>query len=59
MNLDVASLAFGYRNHDVLREISFSIDKGECLAVLGTNGVGKSTLLKCINRILRLKDNNS
>ncbi len=53
MNLDVASLAFGYRNHDVLREISFSIDKGECLAVLGTNGVGKSTLLKCINRILR------
>lgn len=29
------------------------MERGDCLAVLGTNGVGKSTLLKCLNRILK------
>jgi ABC transporter. len=37
----------------VLQDIDFSVEKGDCLAILGTNGVGKSTLLKCINRILK------
>lgn len=52
MSLAVESLSFRYPDHDVLNDISFSVEKGECLAVLGTNGVGKSTLLKCINRII-------
>jgi iron complex transport system ATP-binding protein len=53
MNLQVEGLAFNYPCQDVLKGISFSLEKGECLAILGTNGAGKSTLLKCINKILK------
>lgn len=53
MILSVQGLDFKYSSHKVLSDVSFSLEKGECLAVLGTNGTGKSTLLKCINRILK------
>jgi iron complex transport system ATP-binding protein len=53
LNLVVENLSFQYPSRKVLNEISLSLDKGECLSILGTNGVGKSTLLKCINRILK------
>jgi iron complex transport system ATP-binding protein len=53
MNLIVENLSFCYPSRKVLNDVSMSIEKGECLSILGTNGVGKSTLLKCINRILR------
>jgi len=51
--LTVNELKFMYRNKNVLREIGFSIERGKVVAVLGPNGVGKTTLLKCLNRILR------
>lgn len=51
--LSVQGLSFRYPSHKVLQDISFSVKEGECVAVLGTNGTGKSTLLKCINRILK------
>ena len=51
--LNVNELKFMYRNKDVLKEIGFSIREGEVVAVLGPNGGGKTTLLKCLNRILR------
>lgn len=53
MILSVQGLDFQYPSHKVFSDVSFSLEKGECLAVLGTNGTGKSTLLKCINRILK------
>ncbi len=53
MNLIIENLSFQYPSRKVLSDISLSLNKGECLSILGTNGVGKSTLLKCINRILR------
>lgn len=53
MNLMVEGLCFRYPSRKVLEDVSMSLNKGECLSILGTNGVGKSTLLKCINRILR------
>jgi len=46
-------ISFRYGNRDqVLEDISFALEPGHFLAVLGNNGVGKSTLLKCLNRIL-------
>jgi iron complex transport system ATP-binding protein len=53
MILEVAGLTFRYNSHPVLDGIDFSVAPGEILAVLGPNGVGKTTLLKCINAIHR------
>lgn len=51
--LTVENLSFCYKSRPlVLNEISFSVADGQFLAILGNNGVGKSTLLKCFNRIL-------
>ncbi|SMB79697.1 iron complex transport system ATP-binding protein [Desulfonispora thiosulfatigenes DSM 11270] len=52
MILSVKSLSFRYPSRSVIKDINFSISKGDFLAVLGINGAGKSTLLKCLNRIL-------
>lgn len=53
MILSVEGLAFKYPSRSVIKDINFSISKGDFLAVLGINGAGKSTLLKCINRVLK------
>lgn len=58
MILSVNGLMFKYPSHTVLKDVSFSLEKGECVAVLGTNGAGKSTLLKCMNRILKPQKGN-
>jgi len=50
--LEVKGLCAGYGAGDVIRNITFNVEKGECLCVLGPNGCGKSTLLKSIAGIL-------
>jgi iron complex transport system ATP-binding protein len=59
MILSVDELEFLYRNRKVLHQIAFSIEEGEVVAILGPNGVGKTTLLKCLNKILRPKREQS
>jgi iron complex transport system ATP-binding protein len=51
--LDVIGLEFRYDSRSVLRDVHFALEAGELLAILGPNGVGKTTLLKCINANLR------
>ncbi|NLV27821.1 MAG: ABC transporter ATP-binding protein [Methanomicrobiales archaeon] len=53
MILNVQELNFLYRNHDVLHNVAFEVNHGEIVAILGPNGVGKTTMLKCLNRILK------
>lgn len=48
MSLSVENLTFSYGAHEVLRSISFQVERGEFLSVLGPNGTGKSTLFRCI-----------
>jgi iron complex transport system ATP-binding protein len=50
--LEVESVSFSYSSRLVLRDIRLKIERGEILVILGPNGVGKTTLLKCMNAIL-------
>ena len=49
--LTVDGLGFRHKRYDILKGISFEIDRGEIVSVIGPNAAGKSTLLKCILRI--------
>lgn len=42
-----------YETFTVLKDVSFKVDEGECVGIIGDNGSGKSTLLKIIANILR------
>ncbi|HOD85323.1 MAG TPA: ABC transporter ATP-binding protein [Methanoculleus sp.] len=55
MILNVDGVAFSYRSSPVIRDITFDLRPHQVLAILGPNGVGKTTLLKCMNAILRPK----
>lgn len=52
MSIEVRNLSFSYGSRQVLHDISFSVEKGEFLSILGPNGVGKSTLFRCILGLL-------
>lgn len=49
--IEVRDLSFSYGQKKILDQVSFTLDAGEFMAVLGVNGVGKSTLITCMNRI--------
>ena len=48
MSLTVENMSFSYGKHPVLHELTFTAEAGELLAILGPNGVGKTTLFKCV-----------
>jgi len=52
MSIEVSNLSFKYTNQIVLDRISFKAGDGQLLSVLGPNGVGKSTLFRCILGLL-------
>ncbi|HUL22865.1 MAG TPA: ABC transporter ATP-binding protein [Thermodesulfobacteriota bacterium] len=50
--IEVHSISFRYHEDWVLQEVSFQVEKGEFVAVIGPNGSGKTTLLKILYRLL-------
>ena len=52
MSIEVKNLSFSYGDRPVLQDISFTVEKGEFLSILGPNGVGKSTLFRCVLGLL-------
>jgi len=50
--LRVENLNFSYNSVEILKEIDFSLEKGEFMGIIGPNGSGKSTLLKNIYKTL-------
>ncbi|CAM5219549.1 Branched-chain amino acid transport system ATP-binding protein OS=Castellaniella defragrans OX=75697 GN=HNR28_001878 PE=3 SV=1 [Castellaniella defragrans] len=51
--LELDCVTAGYRDATVIEELSFSLDEGQGMAVLGRNGVGKSTLMKTLIGLTR------
>ncbi|WAM35996.1 ABC transporter ATP-binding protein [Caldicellulosiruptor acetigenus] len=51
--LEVKNLSFAFKDFEVLKDIEFRAQKGQFVSILGNNGAGKSTFLKCIARILK------
>ena len=49
--LEVKNLHKRYGASEVLKGVSFTMDKGETKVVIGPSGTGKSTLLRCINQL--------
>ena len=54
MNLEIKNGNFSYTDgNPILKDINLKIDSGEIFTILGQNGIGKTTLLKCINGVLK------
>ncbi len=53
--LEIKNIKKSFGNTEVLKGVSFSLEKGEVLAIIGSSGGGKTTLLRCLN-FLELAD---
>ena len=53
--IDIQHLSKSFGTHEVLKDINFSVNKGEVVCIIGSSGSGKSTLLRCVNLIRKTK----
>ena len=53
--LSIANLNQYYGGSHILRDVAFEVPDGKCTALLGRNGVGKTTLLKCLMGLLPIR----
>jgi len=44
--LELLNVSFSYERNSVLEDLNFTMEQGECAALIGPNGVGKTTLLR-------------
>jgi ABC-type Fe3+/spermidine/putrescine transport system ATPase subunit len=54
--LDIQNISFSYTENPVIKNVSFTINKGENIAIIGESGCGKSTLLKLIYGLYDLNE---
>ena len=47
--IDIKGLRKSFGQNEVLKDINFSVEKGEVVSIIGSSGSGKSTLLRCVN----------
>lgn len=55
--LEVKNLYCGYNGEYIIKDVSFTVDRGENICIVGPNGCGKSTLLKAISNLIPFKGN--
>lgn len=51
--LEVKHICKSFKNTEVLKDISFNVDKGQVVSIIGSSGSGKTTLLRCLNFLER------
>ena len=56
--IEVRNLSYSYGKKIIIEDMSFDIAQGDFCAIMGPNGCGKTTLLKCIANILPIKSNS-
>jgi urea transport system ATP-binding protein len=56
--LSIANLNQYYGGSHILRDVAFDVPDGKCTTLLGRNGVGKTTLLKCLMGLLPIRSGN-
>lgn len=52
--LSVKNISKSFGKLDVLNDISFNVEQGEVISIIGPSGSGKSTLLRCINQFEKI-----
>jgi branched-chain amino acid transport system ATP-binding protein len=52
--LEVSKLSVGYKGVQVIWDVSFTVEEGELVALVGSNGAGKSTILKTISGVIKV-----
>jgi len=60
VSLKIKNLSFRYEKNEreILKEINFSLNNGESLAIIGPIGCGKSTLISCLNKLNTINNNS-
>jgi iron complex transport system ATP-binding protein len=53
VNLSVENISAGYSKVPVLKDVSLKVEQGNICALMGRNGSGKTTMLRCINAVLK------
>jgi len=56
--LRIENLSFSYGKIQAIKDVSFEIKKGEIMSIIGSNGAGKSSLMKCIAGLLKPQSGN-
>lgn len=56
MRVKINNLSFAYSQKLILNKVSFSLKSGDFLTIIGKNGTGKSTFIKCLLKLLKTPD---
>lgn len=56
--LEVQNLVKKFGDNYAIKNVSFSVNEGEVLAIIGSSGSGKSTVLRCINQLEKIDGGN-
>ena len=56
--LEIENLVKRFGENYAVKNVSFSVNKGEVLAIIGSSGSGKSTVLRCINQLEKIDGGN-
>lgn len=54
--IEVKNISAGYGNGDIIKDVSFTAEKGDYICIVGENGSGKSTLIKALARAINVKN---
>ena len=54
--LEISHLEKSFGTHEVLKDIDFTVKKGDVISIIGASGSGKSTMLRCILSLIHISE---